>query len=78
MADHMRTELVADALRMAIAARHPAPELIFHSDGGTQYTAKEFTDLLAGHGMRQSLPRPRQCWDDAVAERAFSHRSSWS
>jgi transposase InsO family protein len=32
MADHMRTELVADALRMAIAARRPAPRLIFHSD----------------------------------------------
>jgi len=35
MADHMRTELVADALRLAIAARHPAPGLIFHSDRET-------------------------------------------
>jgi putative transposase len=85
MADHMRTELVADALRMAIAARHPAPGLIFHSDRGTQYTSAEFTALLAEHEMRQSLSRPRQCWDNAVAESFFSslkeeliHRQSWA
>ncbi len=85
MADHMRTELVADALEMAIAARHPAPGLIFHSDRGTQYTSKEFTDLLAKHKMTQSLSRPRQCWDNAVAESFFAslkeeliHRQSWA
>jgi transposase InsO family protein len=85
MADHMRTELVADALRMAVAARHPAPGLIFHSDRGTQYTSKEFTDLLAEHEMVQSLSRPRQCWDNAVAESFFSslkeeliYRQSWA
>ena len=85
MADHMRTELVADALRMAIAGRRPGPGLIFHSDRGTQYTSKEFTDLLAEHEMVQSLSRPRQCWDNAVAESFFSslkeeliHRQSWA
>lgn len=85
MADHMRTELVADALRMAVAARRPAPGLIFHSDRGTQYTSTEFTDLLAEHKMVQSLSRPRQCWDNAVAESFFSslkeeliHRQSWA
>jgi putative transposase len=85
MADHMRTELVSDALRMAVAARHPAPGLIFHSDRGTQYTSKEFTDLLADHEMIQSLSRPRQCWDNAVAESFFSslklelvNRQSWA
>ena len=36
MADHMRSELASDALRMAIATRRPAPGLIFHSDRGTQ------------------------------------------
>jgi putative transposase len=72
MADHMRTELVADALRMAVAARRPGPGLIFHSDRGTQYTSTEFTDLLAGHEIVQSLSRPRQCWDNAVAESFFS------
>jgi transposase InsO family protein len=85
MADHMRAELVADALRMAVAARRPTPGLIFHSDRGTQYTSTEFTDLLAEHEMVQSLSRPRQCWDNAVAESFFSslkeeliHRQSWA
>ena len=85
MADHMRTELVADALRMAIAGRRPDPGLIFHSDRGTQYTSKQFTDLLGEHEMVQSLSRPRQCWDNAVAESFFSslkeeliHRQSWA
>jgi transposase InsO family protein len=85
MAEHMRAELVADALRMAVAGRRPAPGLIFHSDRGTQYTSSEFTALLAAHQMVQSLSRPRQCWDNAVAESFFSslkgeliHRRSWA
>ena len=57
MADHMRAELVGDALRMAIDNRRPAPGAIFHSDRGTQYTSTEFTDLLAEHEMLQSLSR---------------------
>lgn len=71
LADHMRTELVADALKMAINIRHPEPGLIFHSDRGSQYTSSEYTDLLAEHRIRQSLSRPRQCWDNAVAEAWF-------
>ncbi len=85
MAEHMRAELVCDALRMAIEARQPAPGLIFHSDRGTQYTASEFTDLLTKHEMLQSLSRPRQCWDNAVAESFFASlktelvdRRSWA
>ena len=85
MAEHMRAELACDALRMAIGARRPGPGAIFHSDRGTQYTAKEFTDLLADHEMIQSLSRPRQCWDNAVAESFFASlklelvdRQSWA
>jgi transposase InsO family protein len=85
LADHMRAELVCDALRMAIAHRRPAPGLIFHSDRGTQYTSSEFTGLLADHEMVQSLSRPRQCWDNAVAESFFASlklelidRCSWA
>ena len=84
MADHMRTSLVCDALRMALAARHPAPGLIFHSDRGSQYTAADFGRLLADHRVLQSLSRPRQCWDNAVAESFFAtlktelvYRSAW-
>ncbi len=72
MADHMRAELVCDALRMAIENRRPAPGAVFHSDRGTQYASKEFTDLLTDHHMTQSLSRPRQCWDNAVAESFFA------
>jgi transposase InsO family protein len=85
MADHLRAELVCDALRMAVDRRHPDAGLIFHSDRGTQYTAKAFTDLLGEHEMLQSLSRPRQCWDNAVAESFFSSlklelvdRRSWA
>jgi transposase InsO family protein len=72
MADHMRASLVCDALRMAIELRHPAPGFIFHSDRGSQYTSKDFRDLLTEHKGLQSLSRPRQCWDNAVAESFFA------
>ncbi len=85
MADHLRAELACDALRMAVESRRPDPGLIFHSDRGTQYTSREFTDLLAEHEMVQSLSRPRQCWDNAVAESWFAtlkleliDRRSWA
>ena len=49
-----------------------------------KYTASDFTALLAGHEIRQSLSRPRQCWDNAVAESWFAtlkreliYRHSW-
>jgi transposase InsO family protein len=57
MADHMRADLVCDALRMAIIQRRPKHGLIFHSDRGSQYTSKQFARLLSRHGIRQSLCR---------------------
>lgn len=85
IADHMRAELVCDALKMAIGTRRPAPGLVFHSDRGTQYTSAEFRSLLTEHKMLQSLSRPRQCWDNAVAESFFAtikteliDRRSWA
>ncbi|MQB02453.1 MAG: IS3 family transposase, partial [Actinobacteria bacterium] len=70
-AGHMRASLVCEALSMAVQARHPKAGLIFHSDRGSQYTSEAFTALLTRHGLRQSLSRPRQCWDNAVAESFF-------
>ncbi len=72
MADHMRADLVCDALEMAIAHRQPAPGLIFHADRGSQYTSEQFRQLLRHHHVVQSLSRPRQCWDNAVAESWFA------
>jgi len=72
MADHLRTELPLEALRMALARRGPAPELIHHTDRGCQYTSEAYTNLLAAHRIRSSLSRPHNCWDNAVAESFFA------
>src|SRR5439155_26478851 len=52
-AGHMRTELVLDALEMAVGSRRPDPEqlLVHHSDRGSQYTSAAFTATLAEHGV---------------------------
>lgn len=71
MADHMRAELVCDALGMAIEHRRPGA-LIFHSDRGSQYTSGEFASLCEDHAVTQSMSRPGQCWDNAVAESFFA------
>lgn len=72
VAEHLRASLASEALDMAIAARRPAAGLIFHTDRGTQYTSGEFRELLARHEIVQSLSRPGQCWDNAVAESFFA------
>ena len=72
MADHLRTSLVSEALEMAVALRRPQEGLIFHTDRGCQYTAGDFRELLAKHKITQSLSRPGQCWDNAVAESFFA------
>lgn len=68
MADHMRAELVVDALDMAARNHDLADGGIFHSDRGTQYTSGEFTGALAKYNMRQSLGRTGVCYDNALAE----------
>jgi len=71
MADHIRAELVCDALGMAIEHRRPGA-LIFHSDRGCQYTSGEFASLCEDQAVTQSMSRPGQCWDNAVAESFFA------
>jgi len=73
MANHMRTELVVDALKMAAATRGGVTGgIIFHSDRGSQYMSAEYQRLVSGLGMRQSVGRTGVCWDNAVAESFFS------
>lgn len=72
MADHMRTELVSDALTNALAARDPEPGVIFHSDRGSTYTSKEFAQLATENEVRLSVGRTGSCWDNALAESWFS------
>tara|TARA_R110001599_G_scaffold70762_1_gene198060 strand:+ start:259 stop:1101 length:843 start_codon:yes stop_codon:yes gene_type:complete len=68
MKPHMRQSLVVDALRMAWFRRHPAPGLIMHSDRGSQYCGQEFTRALKAYGMRSSMSRKGDCWDNAPTE----------
>ena len=68
MADHMRTELVSDALRMALAARRPGAGLMHHSDRGVQYASEDYQGLLARHRITVSMSGRGDCWDNAVIE----------
>jgi putative transposase len=72
LADHMRTELISDALLMAFAQRRPQAGAIFHSDRGCQYTSRDFRTLATDHGIALSLGRKGTCWDNAVAESFFA------
>jgi transposase InsO family protein len=71
MADHMRTELVTDALGMAVNARG-GPErvagVIAHADRGSQYTSNDYLDWCADRQLRPSVGKTGICWDNAVAE----------
>jgi transposase InsO family protein len=70
IADHMRTDLIIDALRMAIIHRNPKCA-IFHSDRGSQYTSDEFRDFCRANDVRPSVGRTGICYDNAVAESFF-------
>jgi putative transposase len=72
LADHMRTELVEDALTMAFANRTPDKGVIFHSDRGCQYTSSDFAKLARANGVVLSVGRKGECWDNAVAESFFA------
>ena len=71
MANHMRAELVNQALAMALCQRRPAAGLIMHTDRGSQYGADSYRQLLTRHGIRPSMSRKGNCWDNAVAESFF-------
>jgi putative transposase len=70
LAGHMRTTLVLDALRMALARRGPGAdvELVHHSDRGSQYTSIDYTQTLADHGVLASVGSVGDAYDNALAE----------
>jgi transposase InsO family protein len=72
MADHLRTELVLDAIGMALFARKPAPGLVHHSDRGSQYTSYEFGKTLRTSGLLASMGRVGSAFDNAMAESFFA------
>jgi putative transposase len=69
-ASHMRTTLVLDALRMALAQRGPGAdvELVHHSDRGSQYTSGDYTQTLDDHGVLASVGSTGDAYDNALAE----------
>jgi len=71
MADHLRVDLVADALSMAIARRNPGAGLLHHSDRGVQYACDAYQAMLTAHGFECSMSRPGNCYDNAPAESFF-------
>ena len=72
LADHLRTELVADALSNAVAARDPQTGVIFHSDRGCQYTSAAYAALAGDCQVTLSVGRTGQCWDNALSESFFA------
>jgi len=84
MADHLRHELVVDALNMAIDRRRPGRGLIHHSDQGSQFTALVFGQRCRLAGINISMGSRGDCFDNAVCEsfhasikKELLHRHSW-
>lgn len=85
MADHLRAELVVDALQMALWQRRPAPGTIHHADHGAQYTSWAFGQRLRDAGLLGSMGTVGDALDNSVAESFFAtlqtellDRSSWA
>lgn len=80
----MRTELVTEALQMALTKRRPDRGLIWHSDQGSQFVSLAFGQQARAAGIAQSMGSRGDCYDNAVAESFFAtlkkelvHRRTW-
>jgi len=79
VSDSPDSVLTAKALQMAYQTRLKPSGVLFHSDQGSHYTSKKFTESVAKcNGMKQSMSRKGNCWDNAPTERFFrSFKSEW-
>jgi putative transposase len=68
---NLETSLTLKALRMAVAARHPAPGIIHHSDQGVQYASDEYVSELHRHGLMISMARSGNPYENATMESFF-------
>lgn len=75
-ASTMHTELIANALELAIDRRSPNSDLMHHSDRGSQYASQYYQELLQKFGITVSMSRKGNCWDNAVMERFFGSLKS--
>lgn len=69
---HMTNDLIISAFNMAVASREVEPGLILHSDRGVQYRSGEYQHLLHQEGIRPSMSRKGNCWDNAAMESFFA------
>jgi len=72
MQESMTSQLVADALMMAVWRRGKPVELLHHSDQGSQYTSEHFQGLLRENGITCSMSRAGEVWDNSAMESFFS------
>ena len=73
MADHMRTDLVSEALQMAIVRRRPGKGLLHHSDRGVQYASDDYQKLLQDHQMTASMSGRGGCWITRASRASGGH-----
>lgn len=71
MGSRMTADLVNDAMLMTIWKRKPDRGLIFHSDRGSQYASDAYRKTLKTYGVKASMSKKGDCWDNAVAESFF-------
>jgi putative transposase len=81
---HLRAELVMEALEAALSSRRPGAGLLHHSDRGVQYASDDYQRLLADNAITCSMSRCGNCYDNAVVEsffgtlkREFVHEQRW-
>ncbi len=72
MDTRLKTDLVANALHMALRQRRPQANLLHHSDRGSQYTSADYQRLLTRHGITVSMSRSGNCYDNAAIESFFA------
>jgi putative transposase len=72
MRNDLKSELVMEALDMAVTHRNTSKDIILHSDRGVQYASDDFRKKMASYEMIQSMSRKGDCWDNACAESFFS------
>ena len=78
MSPRINTDLVMEALNMAVLSRKPGEGLIVHSDKGSQYASYDYRQLLSKHGFKQSMGSTGDCYDNAVMESFFhTMKTEW-
>jgi len=72
LGERLTSELVSEALRMAIGRQLPGVDLVAHSDRGSQYASGSYQKLLSSQGITCSMSRKGNCWDNAPMESLFA------